>query len=157
MAVHRELGPGLDESCYHRLLSEKLIAAGIEHEFKPKGQLKHHGIVADEFEADIIVEKRLVLELKALRGPLAPEHFAQLMCYLKFWALRTGWLIDFGKESLYRKRIVFNAPAPADIGSLDSGFDFPPACSGDKLLTAFSETVRNIFSEYGLGYRDTTY
>jgi len=157
MAVHRELGPGLDETCYHRLLAEKLVAKGIGHQFKPKGQLKHHGIVADEFEADLIVEGQLVLELKALRGPLAPEHYAQLMCYQKFWAIKTGWLIDFGKESLVRKRIVFDTAARSKIESPDSLPTDSEACAGKTMLSAFGESIRQVYSVYGLGYRDTTY
>ncbi|MBU4198531.1 MAG: GxxExxY protein [Verrucomicrobia bacterium] len=157
MAVHRELGPGLDEIFYHRLLADKLAAKGIEHQFKPKGQLKHHGIVADEFEGDLIVEGKLVLELKALRGPLAPEHYAQLMCYQKFWAIRTGWLIDFGKESLVRKRVIFDAPDRANNDVLDTLPIVLEACPEKTMLDGCTESIRQIYLEYGLGYRDTTY
>ena len=63
MEVHRELGPGVDECFYHELLVEKLCAAGIEHQSKPRGQLMHRGRVADVFEPDIVIGSRLVLEL----------------------------------------------------------------------------------------------
>ena len=88
MEVHRELGPGLDEIFYHRLLSEKLVAAGIEHELKPRRELVHRGIVADIFEPDMVFPGRLIPELKVLRGPFAPAHFTQLICYLKLWSFR---------------------------------------------------------------------
>src|SRR2546425_13155714 len=66
METHRELGPGLDEIFYHELLAVKLKAAGIPHEFKPSGRLIHRGIVADDFEADLIMSQDLALELKVL-------------------------------------------------------------------------------------------
>lgn len=157
MAVHRELGPGLDEFFYHQLLSEKLAVIGIKHEFKPKGQLKHRGIIADEFEADLIIEKQLVLELKALRGPLAAEHYAQLMCYQKFWKIRTGWLLDFGKESLIRKRVVFDSNVQPTVESHDFAQIDQQSQAGSTQLSAFIESLRLIYASYGLGYRDTSY
>src|SRR2546422_5315276 len=90
--VHRELGPGLDEVFYHELLSKRLGEAGIEHEFQPSGQLEHRGALADAFEADLLFPGRLVVELRCPRGAFEPEHYVQLICYLKFWRVATGLL-----------------------------------------------------------------
>ncbi len=49
MECHRELGPGLSELFYHELLRQKLKAAGIRHQFKPRGQLFHREILVDQF------------------------------------------------------------------------------------------------------------
>ena len=111
MECHRELGPGLNELFYHELLRQKLKAAGIKHQFKPTGQLFHRDLLVDQFEADLIIGDDLDLELKALWGTFAPEHLLQIICYLKFWRLRAGLLIDFGKESLVVRRIQFTPPA----------------------------------------------
>ena len=103
MEVHRELGPGLDEVFYHELLSERLRVAGIEHVSKPREALIHRGHTADIFEPDLVFPGALVAELKWLWGKFAPEHFVQLKCYLKFWRIADGLLLDFGKESLVQK------------------------------------------------------
>src|SRR5260221_203707 len=87
MEAHRELGPGLDEAFYHELMAHKLTAAGIPQQMKPRGRLMHRSLVADEFEADLIVTGKLAAELKVLWGGFAPEHLLQLICYLKFWRL----------------------------------------------------------------------
>src|SRR2546430_17033867 len=95
METHRELGTGLDELFYHDLLAAKLATAGIPHQNKPRGRLIHRGILADEFEADLIVGDELALELKVLWGGFAPDNLLQVICYLKFWKLPAGLLFDF--------------------------------------------------------------
>jgi GxxExxY protein len=156
MAVHRELGPGLDEIFYHELLAHRLKAAGIAHEFKLRRQLIHRGLVADEFEADLILARRLVVELKVLFGDFAPEHLLQIICYLKFWRLPAGLLLDFGKESLIQRRVVFTEPKVSlDVSALLA--DAPAFVTDKPLLGALAEATAKILSEHGLGYRDTTY
>lgn len=156
METHRELGPGLDEKFYHHLLASKLSAAGIPHRFKPRGQLVHRGILADEFEADVIFGEELVLELKVLWGVFAPEHLLQIICYLKFWALPAGLLFDFGKESLAHRRVAYTAvPAQLDVSKLVE--QAPAFISDRKTLAILAESLARILDQYGLGYRDTTY
>lgn len=156
MECHRELGPGLDEAFYHELLCEKLKTAGIPHQFKPKGRLIHRGIIADEFEADVLVSDELVLELKVLRDGFAPEHWLQIICYLKFWRSRAGLLFDFGKESLVHQRVVFSA-SEASFDA-DHWLAATPASISDRAaLELVSRAISGILDTYGLGYRDTTY
>ena len=152
MEVHRELGPGLDEAFYHRLLSEKLAAAGIEHTLRPKRELVHRGIVADAFEPDLVFPGRLIAELKVLRGTFAPAHLTQLLCYQKLWGIPTGMLFDFEKESLVFKRLVFtpvDAPFPA--------VELPAFVSDKEDAAQMLRLLRAIHEEHGLGYRETTY
>src|SRR5687767_13513631 len=99
MAVHRDLGPGLDESLYHALLDQRLRDDGFEVGKKVRGQLIFRGVIADTFECDLLLSGRLISELKVLQGAFVPEHYAQILCYLKFWRIRVGLLFDFGKES----------------------------------------------------------
>jgi GxxExxY protein len=54
MAVHRELGPGLDECYYHAALQEALTSRGLEFQHKPRGRLIHREFLADQFEADFV-------------------------------------------------------------------------------------------------------
>ena len=149
------MGPGLDEVFYHDMLKERLRAAGIPFESKPRAKLLHRGIVADEFEADFLIGRELILELKALRGDFDAEHLLQIICYLKFWKLPAGLLFDFGKESLLHKRVAFTAP--------EWSFDpeafcaAAPAESDPSLIEQLGRSLEFVLREHGLGYRDTTY
>ena len=152
MEVHRELGPGLDEVFYHRLLSAKLAAAGIEHALKPRRDLVHRGMLADSFEPDLVFPGRLITELKVLRGTFAPAHFTQLLCYQKLWRIPTGLLFDFEKESLVFQRVIFT-PVTAP---------FPPAevpafVSDKEIAIQLLRLLREMHEQHGLGYRETTY
>lgn len=160
MAAHRELGPGLDEIFYHELVSAKLKTAGIPHRFKPRGRLLHREILADEFEADLIVGgepgEALGVEFKVLWGDFAPDHFTQTICYVKFWQLRAALLLDFGKESLIQKRIVFTEP-PRTFDGATLLQDVPAFVTHRDTLRQIAESVARVVNEHGLGYRDTTY
>ncbi|HUG89538.1 MAG TPA: GxxExxY protein, partial [Planctomycetaceae bacterium] len=156
MHVHREIGPGLDEALYHMALHEHLLAAGLPSQYKPKRRLIHRGIVADEFEADLIVDGSVALELKCLDRDFAPAHYTQLICYLKCWGLRLGMLFDFGKESLVRERVAYS-PRPIALNALSPESLRPAAAADRELLSRILSSVRGIGEQYGTGYRDTTY
>lgn len=153
LEVHRELGPGINEEFYHRLLSEKLIAAGLEHEYKPRTQMIYRGHVADEFEPDLVVPNRLIPELKAIRGTFGPSHFTQLLVYLKFWHIPVGLLVDFAKESLVPKRVL----APTDVSSGFPETPIPSFVTHPSLAKTLLGFLRDIHADHGLGYRETTY
>jgi GxxExxY protein len=156
MECHRELGPGLDELLYHELLAEKLGRAGVPHRFKPKGRLLHRGILADEFEADLLIHDDLVLELKVLWEDFARDHLLQIMCYIKFWRLRAGLLLDLGKESLVVQRVVFTPPT-AFFDSAAWIQSAPGWITGRDLIGTVGLAIENVLHEHGLGYRGTTY
>ncbi len=152
MEAHSALGPGLNEEFYHQELCARLCAAGIEHESKPRRQLVHRGFVADIFEPDLVFSHRLVPELKALRSGFDPEHFAQLIAYLKFHDIPTGMLLDFGKESLIFKRIVFT-PTVATFPAME----IPSFVANRPLAAGLARLIEEIHETHGLGYRETTY
>jgi GxxExxY protein len=155
METHRDLGPGLDEMFYHESLAAKLVAAGIPHEKKPRGQLMHRGVVADAFEADFTFGEQLACELKVLWGNFVPEHVLQVICYLKFWKLPAGLLFDFGKESLAQKRISLHDSTEKvqSSGLLREVPDF----ADRAIIATLAEAIQSVLDEHGLGYRDTTY
>jgi GxxExxY protein len=157
MAVHRELGPGLDEMLYHKLLSEQLSVAGIEHLFRPREQLIHRGAVADLFEADLIFPGKLVAELKCLRGGFDPEHYVQIICYQKFWRIATGLLLDFGKDGLLHRRVNYQLDSDLQFTSEGVLADAPHSGLANDLATAVCYSIGHVLAAYGLGYRDTTY
>jgi GxxExxY protein len=156
MECHRELGPGLREILYHKLLAKKLRTAGVPHRYKPKGALMHRRILADEFEADMVVDAELALELKVLSGTFAADNFLQIICYMKFWRLPAGLLFDFGKESLIFRRVLFTEPAVSfDVPQwVESA---PPFVSDRVALKAVAIAIRNVLEAHGLGYRESSY
>jgi GxxExxY protein len=159
MGVHSDLGPGLDEAFYHQLLAQRLTRAGLACESKARGSLLHRGKNADEFECDLLANREVVAELKVLapEAAFAPEHLAQILCYLKFWKARRGLLFDFGKERLIHRRVVFSereVPVP-DADELVAGV--PDSVKDRPLALAILRSLTGILQAHGLGYRDTTY
>jgi len=102
--IHTSLGPGLLESVYEEILCYELKKRGLNVE-RQKGLPVLYDELKMElgFRADIIVENKVILELKSLEV-LAPVHSKQLLTYLKLTELKLGLLINFG-EALIKNRI----------------------------------------------------
>jgi GxxExxY protein len=152
MKVHSLVGPGLDEEIYHQELVATLTAAGISHLSKPRRDLVYRGIVADTFEPDFVIENHFIPELKCLRGSFAAEHLVQVFCYCKFWRLRTSLLVDFGKQSLIWKRLLYRS----HLANLP-GTKPPEFVSKPTLAATIIQAVGECLNEVGLGYRQTTW
>jgi GxxExxY protein len=95
ISVHRQLGPGLLESAYRRCLQCELIVRGIEARAEVPVAIDYKGDrIHDAFKIDLLVEGRLVVELKAV-DKLHPIHTSQVTTYLKLGGYRAGLLINF--------------------------------------------------------------
>ena len=107
MEVHRVLGRGFLEAVYQEALEIELGARDIRFSRQPeiKIQYKRH-VLAKTYQPDLVVEDRLVVELKALDRISAVEE-SQLLNYLKVTGIRVGLLLNFGASSLEWKRMVF--------------------------------------------------
>jgi len=153
MAVHGEMGPGWDEWDYHRALLGALKSAGLKVESKPRSELLHHGIVADVFEPDLVVEDRVVVEIKHHHGDFHAAHYVQLINYLKFLGKGLGMLINFGLERLVFKRVPYT-PVPGAVRR-----DGPWEAVGRRKDKAefIAGLCCEILQEYGLGYSHKTY
>ena len=93
--VHRALGPGLLESVYEECLCRELQLRGIVFERQVDLPIVYKGIrLREGFRIDIFVERRIVLELKAVDRVL-PIHEAQLLTYLRLSKSRVGLLLNF--------------------------------------------------------------
>jgi GxxExxY protein len=94
--LHNELGPGLLESVYEVLFCAALRERGLQVECQLVVPIKHKGIVIDNaFRADLMVEGKLLIELKSTEGH-APVHAKQLLTYLRLLDLPLGLLMNFG-------------------------------------------------------------
>ncbi len=104
--VHQYFGPSLLESVYHQPLATELRAANLKFEVNRRIPLMYRGVDLETFfQADLIVEDRVIVELKAVET-LAPVHCAQLITYLKLTGCPVGLLINFNvpflKEGIRR-------------------------------------------------------
>jgi len=98
--VHRELGPGLLETVYEIVLARELSNLGIDVERQVPVPIIYKGVTFDEgFRADIIVDKKVLLELKSVER-IAPAHKKQVQTYLKLTGLKLGYLLNFGEDVL---------------------------------------------------------
>jgi GxxExxY protein len=106
--VHSKLGPGLLESVYEAILARELEKRGLHIERQVPIPILYDDLRFDEgFRADIIVEAKVILELKSVEQ-LAKVHYKQLFTYLKLAYKRLGLLLNFGAELMKKgiKRIA---------------------------------------------------
>ena len=98
--VHRLLGPGLLESTYQQCLVHELRLNGIGFRSEWPIPVDYKGIRLDcGYRADILVDDRLILELKAV-ATVNPIHHAQLLTYMKLAGVGTGLLMNFNVKKL---------------------------------------------------------
>ncbi len=96
--VHRELGPGLLETVYEVALTHELVTRGLIVARQVPVPISYRGIIFDEgFRADLIVEAKVVLELKSVER-VSGAHKKQAQTYLRLTGLRLGYLLNFGAE-----------------------------------------------------------
>ena len=111
MEVHRELGPGLLESVYHRALASELTARHLAFQAERRVSVLYKNQIVGEFDIDLLVEKKVVVELKAV-AQLNQAHQAQAINYLAATGLELALLLNFGEPSLRYKRIVRQTTKP---------------------------------------------
>ena len=104
--VYNELGYGFLESVYHRSLVLALEAVGLNVCSRVAIPVWFRGHQVGHFEADVLVETCVLLELKAVRN-LDSSHRAQLMNYLRATDIEVGLLLNFGERPEF-KRVVFD-------------------------------------------------
>lgn len=104
--VHRALGPGFLESIYHGAMRAALTQEGIAFENQAEVRIFYEGTEVGVHYLDLLVERQLVVELKAVRA-LEDVHYAQVRSYLKATGLRVGLLLNFNAPRLVPKRVVY--------------------------------------------------
>jgi len=98
--VHKELGPGLLESSYEACLAYELNKEKLFTERQIDLPIKYKDtFIETGYRLDLIIEKRLIVELKSVEK-LLPIHSAQLLTYLKLTNISAGLLIIFNSQKL---------------------------------------------------------
>ena len=95
--IHIQLGPGLLESVYEEIMYYELTKQGLTVERQKAVPVIWHDIRMEiGFRADLIVENKVIIELKSVET-IAPVHPKQLLTYLKLTSLKLGLLINFNE------------------------------------------------------------
>ncbi len=105
--VYNELGDGFLESVYENALYIVLTGYGLYIERQKDISVFFRGKVIGVFKADLIVNQKVIVELKAVRN-LNPAHEAQLINYLKATSVEVGLLLNFGKKPEFKRFIYDN-------------------------------------------------
>ena len=93
--LHKQLGPGLLESVYERLLQAELEHQRLAVQRQVALPLVYEGLKLEAgFRIDLLVENKLIVEVKSVEG-IADVHEMQLLTYLKLSGKRLGLLINF--------------------------------------------------------------
>lgn len=103
--VYNTMGHGFLESVYERCLLIELRKSGLRVESQKPIEVRYQGEVVGEFVADLLVEDKLIVELKAVRQ-LSPVHEAQVVNYLVATGKPVRLLLNFGEPRVDVKRKV---------------------------------------------------
>lgn len=106
--LHKDLGPGLLESVYRKLLAHRLERQGLRVEQEKLVIFEYDGIIFEQgLRVDLLVEERVVVELKSVET-VPPVAYKQTLTYLRLMQLKVGLLINFGAPLFKQgvKRIV---------------------------------------------------
>ncbi len=107
-AAHRYLRNGHNEKVYENSLTNRLRKQGLKViQQHPLSVFDEDGTLLGEFKADLFVEDRLIVELKAVRYA-SDEHVAQLLGYLRASRIEHGLLINFGAPRFQIKKYIMN-------------------------------------------------
>ncbi len=106
LRVYHDLGPGLLESVYERLLQGQLARRGLDVRRQHPVDFTYDGEhFAAAFRADLLVERRLLVEVKAVEA-VPPIAVRQTVTYLRLLGLPLGLLINFGSSRFSVRRVV---------------------------------------------------
>lgn len=105
--VYNELGYGFLEKVYENALCQELISRKIFCKKQQPIKVYYKQKEVGKYYADIIVEDKIIIELKA--SALCEEHEYQLLNYLKATDIEVGLLLGFGKEPVFMRKVFSNA------------------------------------------------
>ena len=105
--VYNELGYGFREKVYENSLAIELQAMGFKVDQQHEIRVYYHGREVGEYQADILVDDLIILEIKATRH-LVEDNEAQLLNYLKATTFEVGLLLNFGVKPEFKRKAYLN-------------------------------------------------
>lgn len=106
--VYNNLGYGFLERIYHNAMIIELAAEGLALETEKAVSVHYCGRLVGTFAADLVVENKVILELKATEQ-LREAHEAQLVNYLRATTVEVGLLLNFGKKPEFKRKFFSNS------------------------------------------------
>ncbi|MCK4810126.1 MAG: GxxExxY protein [Candidatus Omnitrophica bacterium] len=104
--VHSELGPGFNERIYHNALEIALKQEGLRYQTEKSFTISYQGENVGRLRLDLIIEDKVIVEVKALTGNIPDVFKYQILSYLRASNLKVGLLVNFGNKSCGVKRFV---------------------------------------------------
>jgi len=154
--VHSVLRAGFDEESYHLALANRFKRANIPFESKVVCYVEHRGFKIRRFIADIIIDNKVILELKHLQNGFLPINELQLIGYLKCWKIELGMLVNFGQPSVDIQRRIFTEKEiilvedyTSIIGKL--------SIKDKEMLRKIRSSILTVSETHKSGYKDTIY
>ena len=112
--VHNTLGHGFLEKVYENALRIELAKQGLEVKQQEPIKVYYEGQVVGDYYADLWIEDRVIVELKAVRA-LSKAHEVQLVNYLTATGVDTGLLLNFGPSVEVKRKFREYKPKQGDV------------------------------------------
>lgn len=109
--VYNALGYGFLETVYQRALAHELTKRGIRVEREYLSAVLYDGVVFGHYRADMVAERKVVVETKSSERPVATDR-KQILNYLRATNLEVGLLLHFGPKADFRRFIYSKTPKP---------------------------------------------
>ncbi|MCL0066615.1 GxxExxY protein [Thermodesulfovibrionales bacterium] len=104
--VHSELGPGFIEKIYHAALKLAFNQEGLKYEIEKRFEVCYQGKKVGILIVDLVIENKVIFEIKAITGNIPDIFKYQVLSYLKASNLKVGLLVNFGNKSCQIKRFI---------------------------------------------------
>ncbi|MFH1504711.1 MAG: GxxExxY protein [Candidatus Omnitrophota bacterium] len=105
--VHSELGPGFNENIYQNALKIVLEEQGLKYQTEKGFNVLFQDKNVGKCRLDLVIDDKVIIELKALTGNIPAVFELQLLSYLKAAGYKVGLLINFGNKSCQIRRLMF--------------------------------------------------
>lgn len=105
--MHSKLGPGFNESIYHNALKLSLEDQGLKYQTEKSFNVSFQDKSVGKCRLDLVIDDKVIVELKALTGNIPTVFELQLLSYLKATGYKVGLLINFGNKSCQVRRLMF--------------------------------------------------
>lgn len=105
--IHNELGYGFSERVYQKALGIALRQIGLKVEEQLPIKIYFRGQEIGEYFADMVVNDVILIELKTV-SQIVEEHEAQLLNYLKSTKIEVGYVMNFGKSAVFKRKVLDN-------------------------------------------------
>ena len=105
-AIHNELGMGFKEKVYQNALQLALEREGLKCNIEQAFNVCYQDKLVGTYRADMVVDDNVIVEIKAISGPMAKIFETQLLSYLRVSKIHVGLLVNFGNRKCQIKRLV---------------------------------------------------